>query len=139
MPLAFEQKLQHIAHGRIVLDDQYGAAGLCGGWLPAECRHLPGCDVGHGSRAEGDLDAEHGARAQPRANVDRVPEQAGDALDDREPKPEALAALPRRIVELVELLEDRGQLLIGDARVAVPDLDPQHVPARPATQQHFSP
>src|SRR5579859_2504410 len=71
-------------------------------------------------------------------HVDRMAEQVGQTLNDRKTKAEATRALAGRIVELVELLEDRLNLLFGDADAGVPYLDAQLVAPAPAAEQDLA-
>ena len=133
--LAFEQKREHLTHGRVVLDDQ-DCAGLLYDVLsraPVEAR-LPWRRVS----TERHLDGEDRALARTGSDIDSVAQQVSQALYDGETEAEALAALARRIVELMKLLEDRLKLLFGDADPGVPDLDAQHVAAPPAAEQDFA-
>jgi hypothetical protein len=67
-------------------------------------------------------------------------EHAGDAIDDREPEPEALHRTAQRLVlalpHAIELLEDAVALRVLDARSGVPDLDPQPVAAPAHADEH---
>jgi hypothetical protein len=67
-----------------------------------------------------------------------VAQQVREALHDSETETEALAALARRIVELMKFLEDRLELLFGNADPGVPDLDPQLVAAPSAAEQNLA-
>ena len=66
-------------------------------------------------------------------------QQLAQPLHDGQAKAEAAAQLPGRIVELMELLENRTELPFGDAEAGVPDLDPQLVAAPPAAEQESCP
>ena len=88
--------------------------------------------------SERHLDGEDRALARPRSNIDRMAQQVCQPLDDGETEAEAFAALARRIVDLMKLLEDRLKLLFGDADPGVPDLDAQHVAAPPAAEQDLA-
>ena len=65
-------------------------------------------------------------------------QQIRQALHDGETEAEATAALAARIVELMELRENRMKLLFGNADAGVPDLDAQLVAAPPATEQDLA-
>ncbi|HWW52044.1 MAG TPA: hypothetical protein VN044_09960, partial [Verrucomicrobiae bacterium] len=65
-------------------------------------------------------------------------EQVGQTLDDGKAETEATHALASRIVELVELFEDRLNLLFGDADTGVPHLDAQFVAPAPAAEQDLA-
>ena len=65
-------------------------------------------------------------------------EKLAQALDDRQPQPQAAAALAGGVVELMVFLEDRLQLGGRNADSGVPDLDAQLSPAAPASDQHFA-
>ena len=65
-------------------------------------------------------------------------QQVCQALHDGETEAEALAALARRIVELMELLENRLKLFFGNADPGIPDLDAQLVAAPPAAEQDLA-
>ncbi len=86
--------------------------------------------------------APRSAKTEPLPGRDRTstawPSRLGQALHDGETEAEALAALARRIVELMELLENRLKLLFGDADAGVPDLDAQLVAAPPAAEQDLA-
>ena len=70
-----------------------------------------------------------------RAQRQLVLEDAGHALDDGKPEPEA-ARHPRALVEALELLEDDLLLARGDAEAGVDDLDAQLLADAPAAHQH---
>src|SRR5580658_7854029 len=84
------------------------------------------------------LDSKDRAFAGAGSNIDSVPEQVCQALDDGETEAKALAALARRIVELMELLENCLKLLFGNADPGVPDLDAQLVAAPSAAEQDLA-
>ena len=65
-------------------------------------------------------------------------EQVCQALHNGQTKAEALAALARRIVELMELPENRFKFLFGNADPAVPDLNAHLVAAPGAAQQDLA-
>ena len=69
----------------------------------------------------------------------RMAQQLRQPLHDGQAEAKAAAALAGRIVELMELLEDRLKLLFGDAEAGVPDLDPQLVATPPAAEQQPCP
>ena len=66
-------------------------------------------------------------------------QQISQALHDGQTETEATAALAGRIVELMELREDRVKLPLGDAGAGVPNLDAQLVAAPPAAEQDLAP
>src|SRR6201981_415127 len=84
------------------------------------------------------LDGKDRALTGTGTDIDSVAQQVCQALDDGETEAEALAALARRIVELMELLEDRLKLLFGNADPGIPDLDAQLVAAPPTTEQDLA-
>src|SRR2546423_623829 len=65
--------------------------------------------------------------------------QVGETLHDGKAEAETTRALASRIVELVELFEDRLNLLFGDTDTGVPDLDAQFVTPAPAAEQDLAP
>ena len=65
-------------------------------------------------------------------------QQVCQALDDGETETETLAALACRIVELMELLEDRLKLIFRNAEPGVPHLDAQRAAATPAAEQNLA-
>ena len=67
-----------------------------------------------------------------------MPQQARQPLHDRQAQPEAPAALARGIVDLMEFLEDRLQLIILDTDAGVPDLDADVITVPAAAQQHLA-
>jgi len=52
-----------------------------------------------------------------------VIEQAREARDDREAEPQTLGAVAFRILELIELLEDRVMVIFGYPGARVPNLN----------------
>src|SRR3546814_499093 len=62
-------------------------------------------------------------------------QDVGQAPDDGQTESGAAASLARRIVELMELLEDPPALLLRDADPGIPDLDAQLAVAAPAPEQ----
>ncbi len=133
--LAFEQQCEHLAHRRVVLDDQDRAAlGRTFRYLaPGEPRPPWRC-----FSTERHLDGKHRALARTGTDIDSVAQQVRQALHDGETEAEALAALARRIVELMELLENRLKLFLGNADPGIPDLDAQLVAAPPAAEQDLA-
>src|SRR5437868_1537207 len=65
-------------------------------------------------------------------------EHAGDAIDNGEAEPEALASLKLGL-ETMKFLEDVGEALLGNAGPGIPDIDAQHRAASPAADQHAPP
>src|SRR5437870_2993024 len=63
-------------------------------------------------------------------------EQRAQALDDRQTHAESLAAVALRIGDLVELVEDLGQLGLSDADAAVPHLEADAAAPAPRGDQH---
>ena len=59
-------------------------------------------------------------------------------MDDREPQPQPFGAFARRVVHLMELLENRLTMFFGNAGASVPDFDTHCVAAPTAAEQHFS-
>src|SRR5580700_4903689 len=117
--LFFEQQREHLAHRPVVLDDQNCASLVCAfPYLapvePRRWRHV---------FSERHLDGKDRALARTGSDIDSVAQQVREALHDSETETEALAALARRIVELMKFLEDRLELLFGNADPGVPDLD----------------
>src|SRR5215467_877795 len=51
-------------------------------------------------------------------------EKTAESSHDRQSKPEALAPVARRILELNELLEDALALVFGNARAGIPHFQP---------------
>ena len=84
------------------------------------------------------LDGEDRALARTGTDIDSVAQQVCQALDDGETEAEALAALPSRIIELMELLKNRLKLFFGNADPGIPDLDAQLVAAPPAAEQDLT-
>ena len=54
-----------------------------------------------------------------------MPSSSAAARTIARPRPMPEAALAGGVADLVELLEDRLQLVLGDADAGVPDLDPE--------------
>src|SRR6185369_2944391 len=79
------------------------------------------------------------SRSRPRAHRQLVAEQRAQPLDDRQPHAEALAAVALRIGDLIELVEDFWQLVLGDADPAVPDLDADAAAPAPRRDEHAAP
>src|SRR4029077_20333526 len=77
--------------------------------------------------------------ARPRADTDGVAQQVADALHDRQTEPETATAFARGVVELMKLLEDRGQLARWNADARVPNLDAEIVAAPAAAEQNLAP
>src|SRR6185436_13360171 len=126
---ALQQALHAEAHRLLVVDhdDELAAD---------QVRHLlldrlgDGLDAGRiGNRH---FDREARALADRGAQPQRMAEQLHDAPYGREPEAEAARAVPSRIVELIELLEDALVLLSRNADARVPDLDLGNVAAPPA-------
>ena len=65
-------------------------------------------------------------------------QQVCHALHDGETETEAVAAVARGIIELMELFEDRLELFFGNAVAGIPHLDSQLVTAPPAAEQDFT-
>src|SRR3546814_9126800 len=82
-----------------------------------------------------ELDAEHAALPLHRAQEYLMTQDVGQAPDDGQTESGAAASLARRIVELMELLEDPPALLLRDADPGIPDLDAQLAVAAPAPEQ----
>ena len=135
MTLVFEHECQHLAYGWLVLDDQDGGALM----RTFSCL-VPDVPRPPSRRAadERHLDGEDRAFARNGSNVDGVPQQVRQAFDDRETEAEPFAALARRIVELMELLENCRKFLFGNADTGIPDLDAQLVAAPSAAEQDLA-
>ena len=135
MTLVIKKQLQQLAHRRIVLDDQdvyrRTTRSPASRPVPAPGRPRLGPPQRH-------LDGEDRARAQTGADIDLVAEQVGKALHDGETQAEALAALARGIVELMEFFEDRLELQFRNAGAGVPDLDAELVAAPSAAEQDLA-
>ena len=71
----------------------------------------------------GKLHLEGRALAQGRLDPDAAAVHLDDLLGDGEPEAGAALGLGVGVVDLVELLEDAGQLICGDARAGVGDAD----------------
>src|SRR3569623_1293676 len=67
--------------------------------------------------------------------MDRMPEQASDAFDDRKTKTGATLGGVTPGIEATELLDDRAALGFGDADAAVPDLDAHIIAGAAAAEQ----
>ena len=101
MTLAFEQEREHLAHRRVILDDQDCAALMCA--FRCLWRDVPRLPCRRISSEERNLDGKDRALARTRTDIDSVAQQVCQALDNGETEAKALAALARRIVELMEL------------------------------------
>ena len=88
--------------------------------------------------SERHLDGKYRALARAGSNINGVPQQVRQPLDDCETETETLAALARGIVELMELLENRLKLSFGNADPGVPDLDAQLVATPTAAEQDLA-
>src|SRR5208282_3594721 len=88
--------------------------------------------------SERHLDGKDRALTRTGSDIDSVAQQVCQALHDGETEAEALTALARRIVELMELLENRLKLFFGNADPGIPDLDAQLVAAPPAAEQDLT-
>src|SRR5690242_12926033 len=84
------------------------------------------------------FDRKHRPLARRRADIDRMAEEMAQALDNGEAKAEPSAPFARRVVELVELVEDGAELGVGNADPGVPDLDAQPAAATTAAEQHLA-
>src|SRR4051794_17619590 len=67
-----------------------------------------------------------------RHELDRVAEQAAQAVDDGQAEPQSGPLTGKRRVDLVELAEDAAMLALDDADAAVPHLDTHAVAAATA-------
>jgi len=65
-------------------------------------------------------------------------QQIPQALNDGETEAEPTAALARRIIDLMVLLENGLKLAIWNADPGIPDLDAQHSVAPTAAEQHLA-
>src|SRR6516162_4110096 len=133
--LAFEQKREHLTHRRVVLDDQDCAALV---YVFLHFARVEPRAPGRPASTERYLDGKHRALARTGTDIDSEAQQVRQALHDGEAESETLAALARRIVELMELLENRLKLLFGNADPGIPDLDAQLVAAPPAAKQDLA-
>lgn len=72
---------------------------------------------------------------------DRVPKQRGEKFHDGQPLPQPLPLPPVafRIADLMELLEDRGQLVRRNAAPGAPDLNAQLRAGAAATHENAPP
>src|SRR5581483_581177 len=82
----------------------------------------------HGRRSDGrrsarHFDGEHAAAPGPRAHAEPMTEHACDTLANRQAEAQAFFAPWRGMIESLELVEDRLEMLRCDARPRVPDLD----------------
>src|SRR6266853_2907287 len=84
------------------------------------------------------LDGKDRALARTGTDIDSVAQQVSQALYNGETEAEASAALARRVVELMELLENRLKLLFRNANPGIPYLDAQLVAAPPAAEQDLA-
>ena len=73
-----------------------------------------------------------------RFHIDGVTKQIGQSLYHGETKAQPLAALARRIVDLVKLLEDLQTIFLRHSRARIPHLDTHHLAATAAPQQHLA-
>src|SRR5690349_12645616 len=65
-------------------------------------------------------------------------EQGREPLDDGEAETKSLAAISLDVADLIELLKDVGQAILGDADAGVPHLNPQRLAASPAADQDLA-
>src|SRR5208282_4846462 len=84
------------------------------------------------------LDGKDRALARTGTDMDSVAQQVRQALYNGQTKAEALNALARRIVKLMEIPENRFKFLFGNADPAVPDLNAHLVAAPAAAQQDLA-
>src|SRR5262249_28046868 len=80
-----------------------------------------------GSLAQRHEQREPAAPARLRFDVDLTSEQAGDLPGDRQPEAGAAVLARGRAVRLLERLEDRMQLVLGDAHARVDDGEADHL------------
>ncbi len=85
------------------------------------------------------VDTEHRAAPRLRSHQHRVVEHAGDSVDDGQPQPYSTAFRGSTDPELIELEEDRLQLLLRNAPPGVPNLDTQRPGAYARTHQDATP
>src|ERR1700733_14294230 len=104
---------------------------------PASVCAMGGASWGVGP-ADRHLDRKYRALARTRPDVDRMAQQIGQTLHDRKTETDAFAAFARRIVELMELLENRRELLGRDANASVPHFEAQLVAAAPTPKQDLA-
>ncbi len=127
MALVREEELEELAHLRVVLDDQ-DRPGVASGLNARVIRAVAGAlELGcRRARWAHHLDGEDRALAGLRADPDPMAQQLPQALHDGEAQAQAPAPFAGGIVELMVLVEDRFELVLGDADSGVPDLDAQH-------------
>ena len=78
----------------------------------------------------------HAAATRPGAQADRMPQQVGDAIHDRQAQTGAACAQLVGGRQAPEFLIDLALLLRGDAQPAVPDLDTDLIATATTAQQH---
>jgi hypothetical protein len=83
------------------------------------------------------LGAKHRAAPGDRDQLQRMLPQYGSTANDGEAEAKALRAIPRRVLQLHEFLEDYCLLICGDARAGIPYLD-FHRRAAPAAAEQNS-
>ena len=117
-----EERLHPLHDDALVVDDSDASTRQCRGVL-RECWSRAGRRADR--RGGRDLDTKTGTLSRLGINMHRVPEQHGEPTNDRKPQAHTLATMARRVVDLIELLEDALALAHWDANTRVPDLEHQ--------------
>jgi len=133
LPL-IQQNLHSVAHRRLIVDHEDDFVfDACGHVIR---RHFVGCRIA--CRFERQFDCKARSVSRSRADEYTVVEQIAQTSYYGENKAQAFAAVSLEIADLVELVEDPGQLGRGDADSGVSDFDAQSGAATPAANQNSS-
>ncbi|MNJ49230.1 hypothetical protein D3C77_444490 [compost metagenome] len=117
---ATEQAVHADQNAVFVIDAQYLQPGQ---WLTGL---FGGCDHGSGRRcSQGDADPEDTSLARPGAHFQGVAEHSAQAIGNGQAQAQAFFGTGLMAVQAFEFFEDDLQLVIGNARTAVPDFQPQ--------------